>query len=172
VASFIGSPAMNLVQAQLEADGEKLSCLIGSQRLQLPDTLLARLPALRSLAGRTVALGVRPEHLQDAVLAGHRGEGGVLRGRVVTTELLGSEVLAHIEVAAEPVVTQEVLEVAGDTDRALAEDLRSEAGERRTTFVCRFAIETTVRAGDEALVSVATDKLQFFDLETETAVRG
>ena len=27
VASFIGSPAMNLVQAQLEADGEKLSCL-------------------------------------------------------------------------------------------------------------------------------------------------
>ena len=69
-------------------------------------------------------------------------------------------------------VTQEVLEVAGDTDRALAEDLRSDASERRTAFVCRFAIETAVRAGDEALVSVATDKLQFFDLETETAVRG
>ena len=69
-------------------------------------------------------------------------------------------------------MTQEVLEVAGDTDRALAEDLRSEAGERRTTFVCRFAIETAVRAGDDALVAVSTDKLQFFDLETETAVRG
>jgi multiple sugar transport system ATP-binding protein len=172
VASFIGSPAMNLVQARLEADGQRLSCVIGSQRLQLPDTLVARIPSLRAHVGRTVALGVRPEHLQDAVLAGHRGEGSSLRGRVVTTELLGSEVLAHVEVEAEPVVTQEVLEVAGDADRALADDLRSEAEERRTTFVCRFAIETTVRAGDEALVSVATDKLQFFDLETETAVRG
>jgi multiple sugar transport system ATP-binding protein len=172
VASFIGSPAMNLVQARVEADGQRLSCVIGSQRLQLPDTLVARIPSLRAHVGRTVALGVRPEHLQDAVLAGHRGEGSSLRGRVVTTELLGSEVLAHVEVEAEPVVTQEVLEVAGDADRALADDLRSEAEERRTTFVCRFAIETTVRAGDEALVSVATDKLQFFDLETETAVRG
>ena len=170
VASFIGSPAMNLVQARIEQDGEKLACLIGSQRLQLPDTLVAQRPSLRAFAGRTVALGVRPEHLQDAALGGQRGQAGVLRGRVATTELLGSEVLAHIEVEAQPVVTQEVLEVAGDTDRTLAEELRSEAGEHRTTFVCRFATETTVRAGDEALIAVATDKLQFFDLETETAV--
>ena len=135
--------------------------------------LLTRLPAIRAYVGKTVALGVRPEHLQDAVLAGHSGEGAsVLRGRVITTELLGSEVLAHVEVDAAPVATQEVLEVAGDTDRALAEDLRSDASERRTTFVCRFSTETAVRAGDEALVSVTTDKLQFFDLETETAVRG
>jgi multiple sugar transport system ATP-binding protein len=173
VASFIGSPAMNLVQARLEQDGDRLTCVIGSQRLELPRTLLTRLPALRSYAGRTVAVGARPEHLQDAALAGHGGEGaGVLRGSVVTTELLGSEVLAHIEVDAAPVVTQEVLEVAGDTDRALAEDLRSDATDRRTTFVCRFSTETAVHAGDQALVSVATDKLQFFDLETETAVRG
>ena len=173
VASFIGSPAMNLVQARIEQDGEKLACVIGTQRLELPGTLLTRLPAIRAYVGQTVALGVRPEHLQDAALAGHRGDGaGVLRGRVVTTELLGSEVLAHVEVDAAPVVTQEVLEVAGDTDRALAEDLRSDASERRTTFVCRFSTETTVRAGDEALVSVAIDRLQFFDLETETAVRG
>ena len=173
VASFIGSPAMNLVQARIEQDGEKLACVIGTQRLELPGTLLTRLPAIRAYVGQTVALGIRPEHLQDAALAGHRGEGAnVLRGRVVTTELLGSEVLAHVEVDAAPVVTQEVLEVAGDMDRALAEDLRSDASERRTTFVCRFSTETTVRAGDEALVSVATDRLQFFDLETETAVRG
>ena len=173
VASFIGSPAMNLVQAQIAQDGDKLICAIGSQRLELPGTLLTRLPAIRAYVGKTVALGVRPEHLQDAALAGHLGEGAsVLRGRVITTELLGSEVLAHVEVDAAPVATQEVLEVAGDTDRALAEDLRSDASERRTTFVCRFSTETAVRAGDEALVSVATDKLQFFDLETETAVRG
>ena len=155
VASFIGSPAMNLVQAQIEQDGDDArlpwSARSGSS---CPARCVARLPALRAYVGRTVALGARPEHLQDAALAGHRGEGaGVLRGRVVTTELLGSEVLAHVEVEAAPVVTQEVLEVAGDTDRALAEDLRSDASEHRTTFVCRFPIETAVRAGDEALVA-------------------
>jgi len=172
VASFIGSPAMNLVQARVESAGERLACTIGSQQLQLPDALVARLPSLRGFVGRAVAVGVRPEHLLDATIAGDRGDGSVLRGRVVTTELLGSEVLAHIEVEAEPVVTEEVLEVAGDTDRALAEDLRSEARERRTTFVCRFPIETAVRPGDDARVAVATDKLHFFDLQTETAVRG
>jgi hypothetical protein len=77
-----------------------------------------------------------------------------------------------VEVQAEPVVTQEVLEVAGDADLALAEDLKSEVGARRTTFVCRFAPESSVRPGDEARVAVSTDKLHFFDLETETAVRA
>jgi multiple sugar transport system ATP-binding protein len=171
VASFIGSPAMNLVQARIEADGDGLSCLVGSQRLQLPEPLVSRLPSLAAAAGRTVALGVRPEHLQDATLTGRRGEGHALRGHVVTTELLGSEVLAHVEIEAAPVVTQEVLEVAGDADRALAEDLRSEAGGHRTTFVCRFATETAVRPGDEALVAVSTEKLQFFDLDTEASLR-
>jgi multiple sugar transport system ATP-binding protein len=171
VASFIGSPAMNLVQARVEADGEKLACLIGSQRLELPATLISRMPALRAYAGGSIAVGVRPEHLQDAALAGRGGADGTLRGRVVATEQLGSDVLAHVEVEAEPVVTQEVLEVAGDADAALAEDLRSEAGRRRTSFVCRFAPATAVRPGDDAHVTVATDKLHFFDLQTETAVR-
>jgi multiple sugar transport system ATP-binding protein len=169
VASFIGSPAMNLVQASVEQDGEGLSCVIGGQRLSVSPRLLAERPALRALAGRTVAVGIRPEHLRDASLAVGRDD-PTMRGRVITTELLGSEVLAHVEVDAEPVVTQEVLEVAGDADRALAQDLETEARERRTTFVCRFPIETTVRAGDEALVAVATEKLHFFDLGNETAV--
>jgi multiple sugar transport system ATP-binding protein len=171
VASFIGSPAMNLVHARVEADGEKLACLIGAQRLELPGTLMSRMPALRAYAGGSIAVGVRPEHLQDAAFAGRDGAHGALRGRVVATEQLGSDVLAHVEVEAEPVVTQEVLEVAGDADAALAEDLRSEAGGRRTTFVCRFAPGTAVRPGDDAHVTVATDKLHFFDLQTEMAVR-
>ena len=94
----------------------------------------------------------------------------MLRGRVVTTELLGSEVLAHVEVEAAPVVTQEVLEVAGDTDRALAEDLRSEA--RRSAGRPSSAASRSRRACGPATRRSwrsTTDKLQFFDLETETA---
>jgi hypothetical protein len=88
---------------------------------------------------------------------------------VVTRELLGSELLAHVEVAAEPVVTQEVLEVAADVDRAVAEDLRDEASRHRAVIVGRFDAASTASAG-EVEVAVAVDKLHFFDLDTELAI--
>src|SRR5439155_199422 len=84
--------------------------------------------------GRTIGLGIRPEHLHDAGLTDGAAAGSKLRGRVVTTELLGSELLAHLEVAVAPVVTEEVLEVAEDVDRALSEDLRAEARGQRSDF--------------------------------------
>jgi len=61
-----------------------------------------------------------------------------LRGSVATTEALGSELLAHVAVEAEPVVTDEVLEIAADVDAATVDELRSEARQRRTPVVGRF----------------------------------
>jgi multiple sugar transport system ATP-binding protein len=98
--------------------------------------------------------------------------GSALRGRVVTTEPLGAELLAHIEVAAEPVVTQEVLEVAGDVDRSLVQELEADAREHRTVLIGRFGIGSGVRPGDEVDVSVDTRFLHFFDLDSELAIRG
>src|SRR4051795_7835901 len=64
VASFIGSPSMNLFEADLDRRNGHLVASIGDQLLRLP----AR-PALEPLAGRKVALGIRPEHLEDATVA-------------------------------------------------------------------------------------------------------
>src|SRR5207245_1929708 len=64
VASFIGSPAMNLVQSRVDQeDGGQLVCRLGEQVLALPDELVAARPEVRRWAGRTVGLGIRPEHL-------------------------------------------------------------------------------------------------------------
>jgi multiple sugar transport system ATP-binding protein len=171
VASFIGSPAMNLVQAQLERVDGGLVCRVGVQELALPPATAAD-PELQAYVGRTIGLGIRPEHFRDAALAPGTPQERWLRGRVVTTELLGFELLAHVEVAAAPVATAEVLEVAADVDRAMIEDLRSEAREHRTVFVGRFDAQSRVRVGDEIEVAVSVDNLHFFDLETELAIRA
>ena len=170
VASFIGSPAMNLVQAPLERHDGGLVCRLGDQALALPEQVVAARPELGAHVGRTIGLGIRPEHLHDAALTDGAAAGPKLRGRVVTTELLGSELLAHLEVPVAPVVTEEVLEVAEDVDRALSEDLRAEARGQRSVFVGRFDARSTVRVGDEVAAMVDTDRLHFFDLGTELAL--
>jgi multiple sugar transport system ATP-binding protein len=170
VASFIGSPAMNLVQARLERQDGRLVCGLGDQALELPEQVVARCPELSAHLGKTIGLGIRPEHLHDAGLTAGAEAGRKLRGQVVTTELLGSELLAHVELAVTPVVTEEVLEVAEDVDRAVREDLRSEAREHRSVFVGRFDARSSVKAGDIVEMVVDTDRLHFFDLESEQAL--
>ena len=164
VASFIGSPSMNLIQAPLERDGDELVARIGEQRLPLPPEAIARNPRVADFAGRVVALGIRPEHFE---LVG-AGEG--LRGTVVLTEALGSERLIHVEVEASPVVTDEVLEVAVDTDVAAAEGLKWEASQRRTVVVTRFGVEVAANVGDSVELRAAPGKAYFFDLETGRAI--
>jgi multiple sugar transport system ATP-binding protein len=161
VASFIGSPPMNLVQARLE----EAVAHVGGQQLPIPDEVVAARPALRRYAGRTVGLGIRPEHLRD--LGGDRA---VLRGTVRATEALGSELLVHLEIEAEPVVTEEVREIAGDVDAAALERLESEAMERRTLLIAR--LETQRRPPVDEPIEVAVDprRLHFFDLDTGLAI--
>ena len=68
VASFIGSPAMNIVEAQIQRSGSGITVKLGDQELPVPDEIVTRRPALAGYAGRTLALGIRPEHLEDAAL--------------------------------------------------------------------------------------------------------
>src|SRR5439155_10441575 len=92
VAGFIGSPAMNLVEAELvEADGG-VSVRFGPHRLPIePDVLWAR-PALKRYAGRKVAVGIRPEDLEDASLVPGSPADRRLATRVDIKEDMGYEV--------------------------------------------------------------------------------
>ena len=69
VAGFIGSPAMNLVDASLDRDGDRLAVTFGSTTIELDDRVLDRRPSLARYEGRRVVVGIRPEDLQDATLA-------------------------------------------------------------------------------------------------------
>src|SRR6476646_1565140 len=153
VASFIGSPAMNIFEATIERrDGADVA---------------ERRPALAGYAGRPLAVGIRPEHLEDASIA--RNGGGRLRGRVQLTEALGSEILAHVEVHAKPVVTDDVVEgaVVDAEEQVLAADLMGDSGNgAKATLVGRLDPASRVRPDTPVELSVDTEKLQFFDLET------
>lgn len=90
VASFLGSPGMNLVPAELARNGGNLSAAIGTQRLDLlPDG--AR--QLERAVGRKVVLGIRPEHVH----LGSPDGGMALRARVRLVEPMGHETMVHIE---------------------------------------------------------------------------
>jgi multiple sugar transport system ATP-binding protein len=171
VASFIGSPAMNIVEATVQQhDGRSLAVRIGDQELPVPQEVASRRPALAGYAGRKLAVGIRPEHLEDASLA--RNGAARLRGNVLLTEALGSEILAHVELKAIPVVTEEVVEGAVyEADEAeIVTDLMSEDESGRTTFVGRLDPGSRARPDMEIELVVNTQKLQFFDLETGHAI--
>ena len=168
VGSFIGSPAMNLVEASLARRDGGLVAEVGSQEIPVPAEVLAARPALARYEGHRVALGIRPEHVREpgASAAGAPS----LAGTVVVTEALGSERLVHVEVSATPVVSDEVLEVMGDADVALAEGLEADARERRAVVLARFDSSVRPQPGDRIELGLAADKAHFFDLETGLAI--
>jgi multiple sugar transport system ATP-binding protein len=103
VGGFIGSPAMNLLDARLErGDGEQdgWTVRLGEQRLALPAELVASRPALAAYAERELIVGIRPEDLEDAALAPDAPADRRLRAEVQLREALGSEVIVHATTAA------------------------------------------------------------------------
>jgi multiple sugar transport system ATP-binding protein len=171
VASFIGSPAMNIFEGTIERQNGSLAVKLGDQELEIPADVAQRRPALGGYAGRTLAVGIRPEHLEDAAVA--RNGGGRLRGRVLLTEALGSEILAHVEVHAKPVVTEDVVEgaVVDADEQEVAADLMSDTGSNATaTLVGRLDPASRVKPDSDIELAVDTEKLQFFDLETGFAI--
>src|ERR1700733_5232745 len=74
VATFMGSPSMNLYEAGLEVTGEEAELVLGGQRLSLPPAVLKRVSGLAAYHGATVIAGIRPESLADP------GTGGSPRG--------------------------------------------------------------------------------------------
>ena len=160
VAGFIGSPAMNLLDATLERDGDGLIAVVGDHRLALDPELLRSRGALASFAGKPVILGIRPESIEDAAIAGD-SPGRRLHGEVLLRESLGSEVIVHLAIDAKHAVTDEV--------RELAHDAGGEApggDDQRAVVVGRFNARSAVAPGETAQTVVDTRSLHFFDPQT------
>jgi multiple sugar transport system ATP-binding protein len=161
VGGFIGSPAMNMVEATLERSNGNLSAVLGSQRIALGEETLSQRPSLQGFSGKPVILGIRPEDLEDVSLAPDVPPDRRLSGEVSLREALGSEIMVHFAIDATPAITEEV--------RELARDVGEDAGRRRsdmTTVVGRFGARSGVRVGEPADVAVDTRALHFFDPET------
>jgi len=172
VATFIGSPAMNLVTATLDRDDTGLIVRVGEQVVRVPAATAARRPALAGQRDRPIALGIRPEHLSDAALSGG-GEADLrLRGDVTLVETLGSERLVHFGVPGQPVLTDEVVEVNRDADAALADAAERGAQESTVPMVARVDIRSRLERGETAELVIDAGHLHFFDLATGAAITG
>jgi multiple sugar transport system ATP-binding protein len=172
VAGFIGSPAMNMLEAAIERRGNGIRAVVGDTPLELDEATLARCPRLTSYDGSKVVLGIRPEDLEDATLEAAADQAR-LTGTVILREALGSEVLVHFTTDARPALSVEIRELAEDVgdDRALEQ---FSAGRRPVdaTVVGRFSPRTRVAQGD--LIEVAIDQraLHFFDPASGAAISG
>jgi multiple sugar transport system ATP-binding protein len=169
VASFIGSPAMNMLEGTLEQNGDGIACRIGSASFALPPEVLKDRPALADNLGKPIAVGIRPEALDEP---GRRnGHAGSLRGRVQGIEALGSELLAYVDIEAEPILVEDVLE--GIVDMEAAEDIaqiKGDADGARATVVARLEPSANVHPDDMLELAVDLRRLHFFDLDSGLSI--
>jgi multiple sugar transport system ATP-binding protein len=171
VAGFIGSPAMNLFEAEVTRNGHGLMVAFGGESIHLDELELQRWNgSLERFVGRKVVLGLRPENVGDAALEREAPEGRRFRAQAELVETLGSEVVVHFGIDAEPVVTEDVRELARDVDDSRLAELERQRDARRAACVGRFAPSTRVRKGDVIEVAVGPGSLHFFDLENGTAL--
>lgn len=158
---------MNMLEARIERRDGGVAAVLGDARLDLDGHSF-----LAAYDGRSVVLGIRPEDLEDATIAG--GDGGArLRGRVELREALGSEVLVHFTVAARQAVTEDMRELAEDVgDDRVVGQLADGAQPASATLVGRFSPRTRAVEGDAVEVAVDQQALHFFDPQTGLAIRG
>jgi multiple sugar transport system ATP-binding protein len=165
VGGFIGSPAMNLVEAKLERANGGLAAVAGGEKIVLGDETLSARPALKEYQGREVILGIRPEDLEDAALAVDATSDRQLSGEVELTEALGSEVMVHFSIDAQPAITDEVRELQKDAGGGEQPE-EAPHPEGRTTLVGRFGARSKARKGEPIKVAVDARALHFFDPDT------
>jgi multiple sugar transport system ATP-binding protein len=142
VAAFIGSPAMNLVEADV-SDG---SIRFGGHTI----------PVSGVPAGPRAIVGIRPESFEDAAFANPSWP--QLDVDVQVVEDLGADAHVIFAVDAPPVDVSEVREAAGDEDALLPTD--------GALFTARVDPQTSARVGQRLRLAVDPARFHFFDPAT------
>jgi multiple sugar transport system ATP-binding protein len=156
VGAFIGSPAMNLVEARLEGAEVRF----GSSAL--------RLPGVERLGQRAVALGIRPTSFTlagDADPAWPR-----LAAQVDVVEQLGAESNLLFTIDAPPVATEAVKAAIGGESGA--DEGRLLVGDRRARFTARIFERVRLAGGDRVELAIDPTQLHLFDLDSGDALAG
>ncbi len=172
VAGFIGSPAMNMMEATIEGgDGGGTWLVLGSQRLRLDDSLLTDHPALAAYRGRKVVAGIRPEDMDDASLVPDYPPDRRLRSTAGLVEAMGSDVFVHFVIDAPRVLTEATKELAADVGTEAIEQLERQAASAQSEMTARFSPRSPAEQGHPIEVAVDTARFHFFDPETGLAVK-
>jgi multiple sugar transport system ATP-binding protein len=167
VAGFIGSPSINLVEAELAQQNGALSVNFGDHSLPVDEQLARNRSALKDYVGKTIVLGIRPESFEDASLVSDVPPDRRIKSTADLIEPLGSEVLVYFTATATQFISSAAAEHAADAQVHLGEE--QDEG-TRARLVARLDPHTRVAVGREVELAVDTSKLYFFDPGTRTAI--
>jgi multiple sugar transport system ATP-binding protein len=169
VGGFIGSPAMNMLDATIESANGGLAAKVGDQTISLGPETLENHPGLNGYIGKQVIIGIRPEDLEDAALEPGAPDDRKLHGRLELKEALGSEIMAHFAIKGAQADTDETRELAKDVG---AEGVEQPIGvhENEAVIVGRFGARSRVKEGDTVSAVVDTRALHFFDPQTANGI--
>ncbi|HXH96998.1 MAG TPA: sn-glycerol-3-phosphate ABC transporter ATP-binding protein UgpC [Gaiellaceae bacterium] len=169
VAGFIGSPAINLVEAELEKTNGHLSVSFGEHRLTVDERAARNRPTLNDYIGRKIILGIRPEDFEDASIESDVPDDRRMQVTCDLTEPLGAEVLVYFGTSATGVVSSATAaDVGEDADVRLGS---GDGGETDKTRLCaRVSPRTRIAIGRDAELAVDTSRLYFFDPQTRDAL--
>ena len=172
VAGFIGSPAMNMMEASLvPADGGLAVKLAGFQ-LPVPDEILAERPDLRRFEGTKVIVGIRPEDMEDASLVSDAPPERRISSTVELREALGSDVVVHFPIDAPAPTTEDAIDLAADVGQEAITGVQDTAETTGSNVIARLNPRTQADKGDAIELVVDTHRLHFFDPETGLGIYG
>jgi multiple sugar transport system ATP-binding protein len=168
VAGFIGSPAINLVEAQLEQANGHYSVAFGEHRLTVDDNVARSRSGLKDYVGKSIILGIRPEDFEDARLETGVPDDRRMKVEVELTEPLGADVLIYFGTTATGVVPSAA---SADVGEDASVHLGGNGdGPRLTPMCARVSPRTRIAIGHAAELAVDTSRLYFFDPQTRDAV--
>jgi multiple sugar transport system ATP-binding protein len=138
VAGFIGSPSMNFIETTIQGEGNNLYAVNEGFKMRVP---ASKAPVLQSYIGKTVTMGIRPEHLIERSHAGGQvPEDSFVPVTVDVIELLGNEIFVYL--------------IAGPQ-----------------TLTARMDPDVRLQKGEQIQVGAPSEKIYFFDPQTEAAIR-
>jgi multiple sugar transport system ATP-binding protein len=166
VATFIGSPAMNLSEAKLVRD-QGPALVFADYKVPLSDSVLSQRQGLDRYVDRELIIGIRPSSLEDAQFA--NADWPRIKGEVAVTEELGSEVNLIFTIHA-PQVHHDIM--IAKFDKAAKDEVEAEelAGEGQSLWTARVNPKTQARVGRSVDLAVDTSGFHFFDKDTGQAI--
>jgi multiple sugar transport system ATP-binding protein len=167
VATFIGSPAMNLAEAKLVRD-QGPALVFADHKVPLPQQLVAERQGLDDYFDKPLIIGLRPSSLEDAAFVSGDDRPRI-KGEVAVTEELGSEVNLIFHMAT-PQVHHDIM--IAKFDKAAKDEVEAEelAGEGQSLWTARVNPKTQARVGRSVDLAVDPGGFHFFDTTSGEAI--
>jgi multiple sugar transport system ATP-binding protein len=147
VASFMGSPAMNLMEATVKADDGQAQVVLDGQAIPAPSDV-----DIANLAGGRVIVGFRPTDLYEVADAEARG---------LATLAVTVDVVEELGTSANVLFRLGESLTAGQSSEVVTEDV----------FTATVGAHTSLAPGDRTRLAIDHRRLHMFDVESGLSLR-